>query len=103
MGIRGLTAAANLRFGRRFSDLHNGARAFRTEVIAALDLARLSDDYRFDHQVLCALIAQGARVVQRPVPMRYGPEVLSISPRRALRYGVGCLLDLAQPPVNEKS
>ncbi|MFH1470073.1 MAG: glycosyltransferase family 2 protein [Pseudomonadota bacterium] len=103
LGIHGLTMAANLRFGQHFTDLHNGARAFRAEVIAALDVDRFSDDYRFDHQVLSALIAGGARVVQRPVPMRYGPEVLSISPRRALRYGLGCLLDLARPPVNEKS
>jgi glycosyltransferase involved in cell wall biosynthesis len=103
LGIRGLTAAANLRFGQRFSDLHNGARAFRAAALTALDFSRFSDDYRFDHQVLCALLAQGSRVVQRPVPMRYGPGVLSISPQRALRYGLGCIADLVRPPVTEKS
>jgi len=97
-GIRGLTAAANLRFGARFQDLHNGARAYRASALARLDLAALADDYRFDHQVLSALVAGGARLVQRPVPMRYGAGVRSISPPEALRYGLGCLADLARPP-----
>ncbi len=97
-GIRGLTAAANLRFGAGFDDLHNGARAFRVEALQAVDLASLSDDYRFDHQLLTALIRGGATMVQRPVAMRYDDEVLSISPRRAVRYGLGCLLDLVAPP-----
>ena len=98
IGIRGLTAAANLRFGGRFDDLHNGARAFRAGALRAVDLEALSDDYRFDHQLLCALIRGGAHMVQRPVAMRYGGAVLSISLLRALRYGLGCLADLVVPP-----
>jgi glycosyltransferase involved in cell wall biosynthesis len=97
-GIRGLTAAANLRFDARFEDLHNGARAFRAEALRAVDLEALSDDYRFDHQLLSALILGGAAMVQQPVAMRYDDSVLSISPPRALRYGLGCLVDLVLPP-----
>jgi glycosyltransferase involved in cell wall biosynthesis len=98
LGVRGLTAAANLRFRTRFDDLHNGARAFRADALRALPLERFSDDYRFDHQLLSALIAAGATLAQRPVAMRYDPDVLSISFPRALRYGLGCLADLALPP-----
>jgi glycosyltransferase involved in cell wall biosynthesis len=94
-GIRALTAAANLRFGTRYEDLHNGARAFRADALRRLDLEAFSDDYRFDHQLLCALIRAGAPMLQRPVDMRYGAEVSSISLPRAVRYGLGCLADLA--------
>jgi glycosyltransferase involved in cell wall biosynthesis len=97
-GIRALTAAANLRFGTRFDDLHNGARAFRAQALRAVDLDALSDDYRFDHQLLTALVRGGALMVQRPVAMRYDASVLSISFPRAMRYGLGCLADLAVTP-----
>ena len=96
-GIQGLTAAANLRFGTRYEDLHNGARAFRAQALERLDLDAFSDDYRFDHQLICALIRGGASMVQRPVGMRYGDGVSSITPRRAVRYGLGCLADLVTP------
>jgi glycosyltransferase involved in cell wall biosynthesis len=96
-GIQGLTAAANLRFGSSYEDLHNGARAFRAEALRGVDIEAFSDDYRFDHQLLCALIRGGAPMAQRPVQMRYGSGVSSISLRRAIRYGLGCLADLATP------
>ncbi len=101
VGIRGLTAATNLRFGTRFEDLHNGARAFRAQALRAVDLEALSDDYRFDHQLLTALIRGGATMLQRPVAMCYDDQVLSISFPRAVRYGLGCLADLAATPPLE--
>jgi len=97
-GIRGLTAAANLRFGTHFDDLHNGARAFRAQALQAVDISSLSDDYRFDHQLLSALIRGGANMVQQPVAMHYDSTVLSITLPRAVRYGLGCLVDLVAPP-----
>ena len=99
LGIQGLTAAANLRFHTRFDDLHNGARAFRAQALHAVDLEAFSDDYRFDHQLLSALIRGGATMSQQPVAMRYDDSVLSISLPRAVRYGLGCLADIAAPPV----
>jgi glycosyltransferase involved in cell wall biosynthesis len=98
LGIRGLTTAANLRFGTRFEDLHNGARAFHARALQAIDLEALSDDYHFDHQLLTALISGGASMGHGPVAMRYDHSVRSISFRRALRYGLGCLTDMAAPP-----
>ncbi len=96
LGIRGLTSLANLRFGASFSDLHNGARAFRASALQGAPLERFSDDYRFDHQLLCWLLRAGADICQRPVAMSYEPGVLSISFPRALRYGLGCLVDLSR-------
>lgn len=97
-GIKGLTAAANLRFGTRFEDLHNGARAFHARALRAVDLEALSDDYRFDHQLLTALIRGGASMGHGPVGIRYDDSVRSITFRRAVRYGLGCLVDLVHPP-----
>jgi len=90
-GNRALTTAANLRFGTALSELHTGARAYRAEVLAGLLLADFSDDYLFDQQVLVALLARGATIAERPVLARYDDDVQSISFRRSLRYGLGCL------------
>ncbi len=94
LGIRALTSLANLRLGTSHSDLHNGARAFRAGLLRRLGFQDFSDDYLFDHQLMCAAIRAGARLVERPVRMKYGGDVLSISPGRALRYGLGCLRSL---------
>ena len=95
-GNRALTQAANLRFGTTMSELHTGARAFRAEVLAGLPLDRFSDDYLFDQQVLVALLAAGVGIAERPVQARYEDDVQSISFRRSLRYGLGCLWTIAR-------
>jgi len=97
-GNRGLTGLANLRFGSALSELHTGARAFRLDRLARLPLARFSDDYLFDQQVLAALLASGARFAERPVQARYDADVQSISLRRSVVYGLGCLRVIARPP-----
>jgi glycosyltransferase involved in cell wall biosynthesis len=94
LGIRVLAKAANLRFKARFQDLHNGARAFRASVLEGLPFETWSDGFLFDQQMVIALLAAGARVVERPVAMTY-EDVSSISPAEALRYGLGCLALLA--------
>ena len=95
-GNRGLTAAANARFGTHLSELHSGARAFRASALRALPLARFSDDYVFDQQILVGLMARGLRVAERPVAARYDDSVQSIGFRRSLRYGLGCLRVIAR-------
>ncbi|MCB9742062.1 MAG: glycosyltransferase family 2 protein [Alphaproteobacteria bacterium] len=88
---RGLTELANLRLGRRFTELHTGARAYRCAALAELDLVGFSEDYVFDQQVLIRLARRGARFAERPVRVRYDDEVQSISFRRSVRYGLGCV------------
>ena len=92
---RGLTTFANRRFGCRMTDLHTGARAFRASALQQLPLDQFSDDYVFDQQVLVHLICQNARFVERPVQTRYDDEVQSISFRRSVIYGLGCLREIA--------
>ena len=99
LGNHGLTGLANRRFGVALSELHTGARAYRASSLSALPFDRYSDDYLFDHQVLAAFLADGARFVEAPVSARYDDTVRSISPARAVRYGLGCLGTLLRPPL----
>jgi glycosyltransferase involved in cell wall biosynthesis len=95
-GNRMLTQAANLRFGQGFSDLHTGARAFRTDALEALPLASFSDDFVFDQQVLVGLISRGMRIVEQPMVASYDDTVQSISFLRSITYGFGCLWAMLQ-------
>lgn len=91
LGNRGLTGLANLRYGTAHTELHTGARAFRTDLLRSLPFAGFSDDYLFDQQLLCHLLAAGVSIAERPVRVRYDADVQSISLRRSIRYGLGCV------------
>lgn len=93
-GNRVLTGLANLRFGRHFSELHTGSRAFRLAALARIDLDTLSDDYLFDQQLLVRLIRGGARFAERPCRVRYDDEVQSIAWKRAVVYAAGCVREV---------
>lgn len=95
-GNRALTGVANRRFGTHLSELHTGARAFRAELLSSLPLASFSDDYLFDQQLLVAVLARGLPIAERPVQARYDDQVQSISFRRSVRYGLGCLWTMAR-------
>ena len=97
-GNRGLTGAANLRYGQRLSELHTGARAFRAEALLELPLESFSDDFVFDQQVLAGLLSRGHTIAERPLTARYDDTVSSISFRRSIRYGLGCLWTIATTP-----
>lgn len=95
-GNRLLTGTANLRFGVRISELHSGARAFRTDALRRLPLDTFSDDYVFDQQVLVGLLARGAPIAERALVATYDDTVQSIGFRRSVRYGLGCLRVIAR-------
>ena len=95
-GNRALTGLANLRFGARFSDLHTGARAWCADTLREVAFDRLSDDFVFDQQILCAALRAGLRLVERPVASHYGAGSRSIAPLRAVVYGIGCVREIAR-------
>lgn len=96
LGNRALTGAANLRFGTSHTELHSGSRAFTADLLRSLPLDSYSDDYLFDQQVLCAILRRGVRIAELPVRARYDGTVQSISLRRSIRYGLGCLREIAR-------
>jgi glycosyltransferase involved in cell wall biosynthesis len=62
-------------------DPQNGFLACRTEVLRRLDLDAIADDYFFENDMLIHLNILECRVVDVPMPARYGDE------RSSLRIG----------------
>lgn len=88
---RGLTAFQNLCTGAKLSEYHSGYRAFSADVLRQLDLETYSDDFIFDNQMLCGVLAQGWPIGEVTCPTRYFAEASSINFRRSVRYGLGVL------------
>jgi glycosyltransferase involved in cell wall biosynthesis len=98
-GNRLLTTIANQRFGTHFTDLHTGARLYRSEILAQTPLDDFSDDFVFDQQLLLYWIQRGARFLEFPIRPKYGEDVSSISLGASLRYGFGCLRLAIEKPM----
>jgi glycosyltransferase involved in cell wall biosynthesis len=88
---RFLTAAENFVLGAKLSEYHTGYRAFSRQVLQELPLEENSDDFVFDNQMLAQVIWYGYTVAEISCPTRYEADASSISFRRSVRYGFGCL------------
>ena len=88
---RGLTLAGNLLLGTKLSEFHTGYRAFSRGLLERLPLDANSDDFVFDNEVLAETAWLGFPIGEVSCPTRYMPDASSISFRRSVRYGFGCL------------
>jgi glycosyltransferase involved in cell wall biosynthesis len=88
---RFLTAVQNILLGSKLSEFHTGYRAFSRRVLETLPLARNSDDFVFDNEMLVQALAFGMRVGEISCPTRYFPEASQIDFRRSFIYGCGVL------------
>ena len=88
---RGLTLVGNLLLGTKLSEFHTGYRAFSRALLERLPLDANSDDFVFDNEVLAEATWLGFAIGEVSCPTRYMPEASSISFRRSVRYGFGCL------------
>jgi glycosyltransferase involved in cell wall biosynthesis len=88
---RALTLVQNLLVGHKLSEYHTGYRGFTRAVIEALPLARNSDDFVFDNQMLAQAIYKGFRIGEVSCPTKYFAEASSINFRRSVVYGLGVL------------
>jgi len=88
---RFLTLAENILMGAKLSEYHTGYRAFSRELLERLSLEDNSDDYVFDNQMLAQVIWQGYTIAEVSCPTKYFTEASSITLRRSIRYGLGCL------------
>lgn len=88
---RALTAFQNLCSGAKLSEYHTGYRAFSADVLRALPLDRLSDDFVFDNQLLGEVIKGGHAIGEISCPTRYFDEASSINWHRSVVYGLGVL------------
>jgi len=85
---RFLSFCENILSGYNLSEWHTGMRAYRREVLEAIDYEKNSDDFVFDSQVLFQIIEKGYRIGEIPVPVRYFSEASSINFKRSLTYGL---------------
>ena len=88
---RTLTLIQNMLLGHKLSEYHTGYRGFTRAVIEALPLARNSDDFIFDNQMLAQAIYRRYRIGEISCPTKYFPEASSINFRRSVIYGLGVL------------
>lgn len=91
MANRFLTFVENLLLGQKLSEYHTGYRAFSRELLERLPLAKNSDDFVFDNQMVAQLCWQGFRVGEVSCPTKYFEEASSINFRRSVIYGLGVL------------
>ena len=91
---RMLTLIENTILGQNLSEYHTGFRAFSKEAIEKLPFHKYSDDFVFDSQMLFGCIANGERIGEVPVPIRYFAEASSINFKRSVQYGLSILKDL---------
>jgi len=94
LGNRLLTLVENFLLGQNLSEYHTGYRAFSKEMLEKLPFHKYSDDFVFDSQILFGAIANGARIDEIRVPVRYFQEASSINFFRSCIYGFSILRDL---------
>ena len=88
---RFLTLAENILLGAKLSEYHTGYRAFSREILETLNLAKNSDDFVFDNEMLAQILWHGFTIAEVSCPTRYFAEASSINFRRSLKYGLECL------------
>ena len=88
---RFLTAAQNFLMGAKLSEYHTGYRAYSRELLQAMRLDGLSNDFLFDNQFLAQVIWRGHTIAEVSCPTKYFAEASSINFKRSIIYGLGCL------------
>jgi glycosyltransferase involved in cell wall biosynthesis len=88
---RFLTGVENFAFGLRLSEFHTGYRAFRREVLEAVNYTMNSDGFIFDQDIIAQVVAAGFRIAEIPVPTRYFAEASSASFGQSVVYGLKIL------------
>lgn len=91
LGNRFTTIVQNTLLGTRFTEMHSGMRAYSADYLRAVDYQSFRNGFEFDTQMLMVAIGQGHRVVEVPIPTRYGKESSSIAIAPSVRYVVHAL------------
>lgn len=93
---RFLTGLENKVFGLRLAEYHTGYRAYRSEILEAVNVAMDSDNFIFDQEIMAQFVQVNARVAEVPVPTRYFPQASSASFVQSSIYGLSILALLAK-------
>ncbi len=85
---RALTLFENLALDQKLSEYHTGFRAFSRAVLERAPLARFSEGFAFDAEMLAWAAVERCRVGELSCPARYEPDSSSIGPWAATGYGL---------------
>jgi len=88
---RFLTFIQNILINQKLSEYHTGYRAFSADVLRKLQLEKNGNDFIFDNEMLVQCHAAKFRIGEVSCPTHYFEEASSISFRRSVVYGFGCL------------
>jgi glycosyltransferase involved in cell wall biosynthesis len=88
---RALTALENRVFGLALSEFHTGYRAFRREVLEAVNFTANSDGFVFDQEIIAQVVTARFRIAEIAVPTRYFPEASSAGFLASVVYGLRIL------------
>ena len=88
---RFLTGLENWCFGLKLSEYHTGYRAYRGDMLEAVNVQMNSDNFIFDQEIMAQFVCVGARLAEVPVPTRYFPQASSASFVQSSIYGLSIL------------
>jgi glycosyltransferase involved in cell wall biosynthesis len=88
---RFLTRLENSVFGLSLSEYHTGYRAYRRNVLEAVNVDMNSDNFIFDQEIMAQFVSIDARIAEVPVPTRYFPQASSASFVQSSVYGLSIL------------
>lgn len=86
-----LTAFQNIMMNQKLSEYHTGYRAFRRDVIEAINYMNNSDDFIFDNEMAAQILYKGFEIGEVTCPTKYFKEASSINFSRSVVYGLGIL------------
>jgi glycosyltransferase involved in cell wall biosynthesis/SAM-dependent methyltransferase len=89
VGNRVLTTFQNRLTGERLSEYHTGYRAYTTRFLSSIPFEMNTNDFHFDTEILLQAAHVGARIVEIPIPTRYGDEECRVPGLRYTRDVVG--------------
>jgi len=93
---RFLTWCENIVFGLRLAEYHTGYRAYRRDILEAVNVEMNSDNFIFDQEIMAQFVQVKARIAEVPVPTRYFPQASSASFVQSTIYGLSILSLLAR-------
>ena len=89
-----LTLTENIVFGKHYSELHTGFRAYSRRFLETIPFLLNSDNFVFDSEVIAQAEAFKFTTTEIPVPTRYFKEASSVNFKNSVIYGCATLLTL---------
>ena len=78
-GNRILTRFENAALGLNLTEFHSGYRAYSVAALRQIEMARMTDDFHFDTEIIIKLHHQGFRIHEVPIPTYYGSEICYVN------------------------